>query len=73
MQLLLGSGSANTPVARKRLSERHMIATKLADAGVGELLEAVFSVRSMLRLYRGASPEPAVSECSWQAASPRGL
>jgi hypothetical protein len=50
-QPLLRNGSANTPVARQWLSERHVTAAALAYATIEELLEAVFSVQSAPRLH----------------------
>jgi hypothetical protein len=39
-----------------------MIEATVAHATIGELLEVVFSVQSVLRLYKGVSLEPAVRE-----------
>jgi hypothetical protein len=44
-------GSANTPVCRQWLSSHHVMAATDTHATIQELLEAVFSVRSVLRLY----------------------
>jgi hypothetical protein len=46
-QPLLGNGSANTPVARQRLNNRHVIVENDAHAIIGEWFEAVFSVLSV--------------------------
>jgi hypothetical protein len=55
-QPLLVNGSVNTPVTRRWLSNCHVIAATDAHATIEELLKAMFSARSMLRLYiRGAS------------------
>jgi hypothetical protein len=40
-----------TPVARRWLGDRHMIAAIVAYSIIAELLDAVFSVRSVPRLY----------------------
>jgi hypothetical protein len=55
-----------TPVARQWLVDRHVIAATVAHVQIAELLEAVFPVRSVSRLYKEEqlSLEPAVSECS---------
>jgi hypothetical protein len=51
IQLLLGNGSANMPVARQWLSSCHVTAITDMQATTEEVLEAVFSVRSLLRQY----------------------
>jgi hypothetical protein len=48
---LLVNGYANTPVARQWLSSRHIIAVTDKHTTTAELLEAVFSVQSVPRLY----------------------
>jgi hypothetical protein len=48
---LLGNGSVNMQVARQWLSSRHVIAATDTHAAIEELLEAVFSVPSVPRLY----------------------
>jgi hypothetical protein len=50
-QPLLGNGSAYTPVARQWLIRRHVMSATGTQATVDELLEAMFSVRSMPRLH----------------------
>jgi hypothetical protein len=65
-QLLLGNGSANPPIAGQWFSMCHVIATTDAHAKIEELLEDVFSVESVPRLYNEDqlplrdSPETAV-------------
>jgi hypothetical protein len=49
-QSLLGNGSVNMPVPRQWLRSRHVIAATDTHATI-ELWEAVFSVRSVPRLY----------------------
>jgi hypothetical protein len=46
-----GTGSANKPVAWQWLSSRHVMAATDTHTRIGELLEAVFSLRPVLRLY----------------------
>jgi hypothetical protein len=50
-QPLLRNGSANTPFAKQWLSIRHVMVATDNHATIEELLEAVFSVRSVLGLY----------------------
>jgi hypothetical protein len=50
-QPLLGNGSANTSVARQWFNSRHLMAATDTHTTIEELLEAVFSVRSVRRLY----------------------
>jgi hypothetical protein len=50
-QPLLRNGSVNTSVARRWLSSRHAIDEADMHATTEELLEAVLSVQSILRLY----------------------
>jgi hypothetical protein len=50
-QSLLGNGSLNTPVAMQWLSSRHVITATDTHAKIEELIEAVFSVRSVPRLH----------------------
>jgi hypothetical protein len=49
-QPLLGNGSVNTSIARQRLSNHHVITATVAYTTI-ELLEVVFTVWSMPRLY----------------------
>jgi hypothetical protein len=51
--MLLGNGSVNTSVARKWLSSHHVKAATDTQATTEELLKAVFSARSVPRLYNG--------------------
>jgi hypothetical protein len=56
---LLGNGSENTAVAKQWLSTYHVMAITYMHATTDKLLEAVSSVRSMLRLYKkGQLPLP---------------
>jgi hypothetical protein len=48
---LLGNGSANTPVVRQWFNSRHVMAARNMHATIEELLEAVFSVRSVPKPY----------------------
>jgi hypothetical protein len=50
-QLLLGNGSANTPVFIQWFSSRQVAAARDAHETKEELLQAVFSVRSVSRSY----------------------
>jgi hypothetical protein len=65
-KLLLGNGSADTPVASQWLSRRHVMAAAHMYATMEELLEVVFSVQSLPSLYNEdqlslrMSPEMAV-------------
>jgi hypothetical protein len=45
------NGFANTPIGRNWLSGRHVMATAEKHSTIAELLEAVFLVRSIPRLY----------------------
>jgi hypothetical protein len=45
-------GSATTPVARQWLINRHVVAATSKHATIEELLEAVFSVRTVPSLYK---------------------
>jgi hypothetical protein len=47
-----GYGSVNTPVARQRLISSLVLIITDTDATMKELLEAMFSVRSMQRLIK---------------------
>jgi hypothetical protein len=50
-QPLLGNRPANTPVARQWLNSRYVMAVTDTYATIEEMLEAVFSVPSVPRLY----------------------
>jgi hypothetical protein len=65
---LPGKGSEETPVDRQWPSERHMTAATFTCVTI-ELLEKMFLVRSLPRLYSKEQlpSRVAVSECSWQA------
>jgi hypothetical protein len=54
-QPLLRNGSANTPVAGQWLSSRQVMAAAGTHATIGQLLGAVFSVRSVPGLYKTTS------------------
>jgi hypothetical protein len=51
-EILLGYGSINTAVAIQWLSSRHAKAAIDTQTAIHELLEAVFSVRSVPRSYK---------------------
>jgi hypothetical protein len=62
-QSLIGNGCADTPVAGQWFSIRHMIAAADAHAKMEEFMEAVFSVRSLPRLYNETtSVKPVLTE-----------
>jgi hypothetical protein len=74
-QPLIGNGSVNTSVARQWLSSRHVIAATDTHATIVEILDAVFSVRSVPRFYkedqlelqglvRGSEGRQSVKSCS---------
>jgi hypothetical protein len=54
-QPLLGYGSANTPVARQWLSSRHVVSLVTREYVI---LEALFSVTSVPRLYNNEDQLP---------------
>jgi hypothetical protein len=51
-EVVARNGSANTLIARQWLSSRHVMAITDMHTTVEELLEAVFSVHFMPRLYK---------------------
>jgi hypothetical protein len=71
--------SKQTSIARHWLSKRHVTTVTFTYTTIEELLEVMFSVWSMPRLYNEAqlplrdSLELMVSECSLQAARMRGV
>jgi hypothetical protein len=50
-QPLLGNGFANTTVASKWFSSRHLMAATVTHETIEQLLEEMFSVWSVPRLY----------------------
>jgi hypothetical protein len=59
---------ANTPVAGQWLSSRHVMVATDTHATIEELLEAVFSVRSLPRLYNEDQLPSAVSRGERESA-----